>query len=478
MLIVLLTIFEISITVFSVLEVAKGASFHQLNSLHLKYSYIFSEQVDNLTPNRIEMVSLQPIKKAIAKIKLQPEQCLHQINIIDEFLMKQIDTYVALEICKKDIVDANNALNAIKLYEDQRLSNHQLLERLHNASNEFADNSMRFEKPITDTVTFIVNTMVPLVIFISVFNIFFITYMSRSISGAIYNVIKLLTQKNTGNSLAFDINKNVSGEMKELLNAAETRVRDDALTTAINEKLEYLVKKRTEALTQANDELSQFAYRTSHDLKSPITSTKGLAKYIIQDINSGKLSNAKFDAQRIVILMEKLEVLVLDILALTEVDIDSEDVTEINFTEVLIDIKERQSDLIENHPCEIIESIHIDKPIYVSKIRLTQILDNLISNSIKYSNTDKINPFVKIDIQSKNTYCVITISDNGLGIPEDRKDEVFQMFKRFHPKVSFGSGLGMSIVKKHIQKINGEITMKTSSNGSEFIITFPIKVAV
>lgn len=476
MLIVILTIFEISITVFSVLEVAKGASFHNLNSLHLKYSYIFLEQVDNLTPEKIEMFSLQPIKKTIKQIQLQPEKCLDKINVVDELLMKKIGTYVALDICEKDIQDANNALKSIQLYEKKSISTYQLLVSLHKASKEFRDNSRRFEQPITDTVTFIVNTMVPLVIIISVFNILFITYMSRSISGSIHNVIGLLTKKNRGNSLTFDINQNVSGEIKELLHVAQARMRDDALKTEINEKLEYLVERRTEALTQANDELSQFAYRTSHDLKSPITSTKGLARFIIQDIDRGELTNAKNDTQRIINLMEKLEVLVLGILGLTEADADIESTTEIDFKQILAEIDERQSDLIENYRCEVIKNINTDKPVYGSQVRLTQILDNLISNGIKYSNTDKKNAFVKIDIKTESDYCLIVVSDNGLGIPDDRKHEVFQMFKRFHPDVSFGSGLGMSIVKKHVKKMNGEVIMKTSANGSQFTITFPIEV--
>ena len=69
--------------------------------------------------------------------------------------------------------------------------------------------------------------------------------------------------------------------------------------------------------------------------------------------------------------------------------------------------------------------------------------------------------------------CEVCVRDNGLGIDEKYRDKVFGMFQRFHPKVSFGSGLGLYIVLQNVKAIEGEIVYKPLEQGSEFIVTFP-----
>jgi signal transduction histidine kinase len=106
------------------------------------------------------------------------------------------------------------------------------------------------------------------------------------------------------------------------------------------------------------------------------------------------------------------------------------------------------------------------------KVRIVQILENLVSNAIKYSYQNHEQSFVKISVVEETNSYVIQVGDNGLGIPKSRQGEVFQMFKRFHPNVSFGSGLGMAIVKKHVDYMGGTIEMKSSGTGTIFTIVF------
>ena len=108
------------------------------------------------------------------------------------------------------------------------------------------------------------------------------------------------------------------------------------------------------------------------------------------------------------------------------------------------------------------------------KNRFTLILENLISNAIKYQDTDKENSFIKISTYGIGAKLALEVEDNGLGIPEDQQDKLFTMFKRFHPKVSFGSGLGMYMVKNSLDILGGEISFKDSGDGSIFKILIPI----
>jgi len=442
MLIVLLTIFEISLTLWSVFEISNGAKFHQLNLFHLKYATEFSNKVFSLEKDStIDVVELE---KLILDIRQQPIDCLESVNFLNEFIMKQIGTHGAIGICVKDIEDGNRVLLKISEYNDKKISKETFIFELKNAAYAFNESSSLFEKPVTETVLFVMKTMVPLVVGISLFNILFISFMSNTISSSIKSAVDLLKSKNSKESLAEDISKNVSGELKVLLEVAQERIRSEIFVTEINQQLEKLVEQRTESLTRANTELSQFAYRTSHDLKAPLTASKLLTNFIIEDIEAGDIDNAIQDINRIHDQMVKLEDLVMSILSLTEVD----------------SIVDRE--------------IEPDIQFFSCPIRITQILENLISNSLKYRDEKKSElAFIKVSLLGVADTYQLTVEDNGIGIPEDRHKEVFQMFKRFHPQLSFGSGLGLAIVKKHIDYLDGTIQMQTSPGGTKFIITIP-----
>ncbi|WP_299263434.1 HAMP domain-containing sensor histidine kinase [uncultured Psychrosphaera sp.] len=471
MIIVALTFFEINLTLWSIFEVAKGATFHQLNFLHLKYSSIFSNEITNIE-NGSSSISIAQLKFDINNIKQQPIDCLDQVNALNLFMMKQIGTDIALDICKQDIQSANRILAYLDKFSEEIGDRDSLVQELKVASDAFNENSILFEKPIVETVAFIMRTIIPLVIIVSFFNILFITYMSRNIKSSISSVINLLSNPNSKESLDIEIDKNVTGELKTLLDVAKKRVIKELMVIEINQKLESLVEKRTLNLTRANEELAQFAYRVSHDLKAPLTSTKRLAQFIKEDIKDGELNTALNDTDKIISQMIKLEQLVMGILALTEADSSEKELVEIDFESILLELKSTTSELQKDNNCTFIVDINVQKPMKNEKVRIVQILENLVSNAIKYSYQNQEQSFVKTSVLEESDSYVIQVEDNGLGIPKSRQGEVFQMFKRFHPNVSFGSGLGMAIVKKHVDYMGGTIEMKSSGTGTIFTIVF------
>jgi len=131
--------------------------------------------------------------------------------------------------------------------------------------------------------------------------------------------------------------------------------------------------------------------------------------------------------------------------------------------------------------------IHIDElpKIEIAKIEALQIFQNIISNALKYA---KSNVPAEIYIKSEllpatgNLYgtnedcCKITITDNGIGFDESYMNKIFNMFQRLHGKGEYeGTGIGLAIVKKIIEKYNGTITAKSRENeGATFIITLPL----
>ena len=105
--------------------------------------------------------------------------------------------------------------------------------------------------------------------------------------------------------------------------------------------------------------------------------------------------------------------------------------------------------------------------------RISIVLNNLISNSIRYSNPESAKPFVDVDVEISAEQAYIRIKDNGMGIAKEEQDKIFDMFYRVS-KDSQGSGLGLYIVKETVEKLKGKIAIESElGKGTEFNIHIP-----
>jgi signal transduction histidine kinase len=473
MIIVMLTVVEVSITIFSAFEIAKGARFHQLNFLHLKYINQLTKSVKTIKKDAF--VDIDRIKLDVLAIKQQPIDCLQEINVLNKMIMEIIGTHQVVTICERDIEVADEVLASIVRYQREDIEYQQFLVGLNDALYKFNVHSELFEEPIRKTVSFILLTLIPLVLIISLFNIILISYLSRTISSSIHNLTTLLSSKAERDiDLDADLEKNTTSELRALIIAARQRIKSDFLNLENNLELQDIVNTQTASLQQANDELAQFAYRASHDLKSPLSGAKSLAKFVIKDIEAGDFDEASNNANIIYQQMEKLENLVVDILLLAKADIGSEDVNTIDFEQLIVDMEERLAWLMKGNPCVLETSILLSRSVISEKARFAQVIENMVSNSFKYYDKNKKSSYVKCSIFDTNDELIIIVEDNGIGIPEKHHHEVFDMFKRFHIETSVGSGLGMALVKKHIDYLKGIILLESSAKGTTFKITLPM----
>lgn len=242
-----------------------------------------------------------------------------------------------------------------------------------------------------------------------------------------------------------------------------------------NPMVNKIVRDQKE-LAYKNAELTEFSYRVSHDLRAPIVSAIGLAQNTIEAISAKDYKQAELSVLHMKNGLTNLEKLTEDVTELTKMkvkDIPEEYVHFDYITELAIRA-------IENMPhfneVRIEKDIHIHEPILIKRLFLQQILENLISNAIKYSDQNKTDPFVKISAKENNGKLIINIRDNGVGIPTDYQDKIFSMFQRFHPKMSYGSGLGLYLVKQNVQALNGRVYYFGLPEGTEFRIVMPIKI--
>ena len=235
------------------------------------------------------------------------------------------------------------------------------------------------------------------------------------------------------------------------------------------EELEEQRKKAVE-LTQLK---SQFLANMSHELKTPLNSILGLTELISDD--SSTHSKAK-DRLKIVIRNgKKLLSLINNILEFSKIEAGKLDVLKYNFilSEFILEIYTTMEPLVEEKGLdfEIIFNSEYDLLINTDKHKLEQILLNLISNAIKFTDSGKIE--IKVDIIN-NTSLQISVIDSGIGITDENKEVIFNEFEQVNlakRKKHQGAGLGLAICKKYIELIGG--TIETSTNeykGSTFSI--------
>lgn len=220
-------------------------------------------------------------------------------------------------------------------------------------------------------------------------------------------------------------------------------------------------------------ELSQFAYRTSHDIRGPLASITGLCHAILEDLSDGELEEVEENVERIQRLAVRLDRLSGDILALTQADLGRPEAEPVDLRALIEGIHDQfeQTGALRGVRAEA--DVQVPARLMLSRARLSQILENLISNGVKYASPEVAEPWVRTRARLIDHRLVIEISDNGLGIPEGYLPRLFVMFERFHPDVAPGSGLGLPIVKKHVERLGGDIQVQSDQSGTTFTITLP-----
>ena len=233
------------------------------------------------------------------------------------------------------------------------------------------------------------------------------------------------------------------------------------------------VTRSIEALEIANAELTEFSYRISHDLKAPIVSSRGLADAGANAIEKGDYTIAAHAMEHIKKSMLKLEALVGDVLNLTERKLTDAPTEDVDVSEMLDEIMSKISNLPTAKGIDFQIDLDFSQTLNVKRVYLQQTMENFISNAIKYSDPDKDNSFIKITGHLKRGICTLRVTDNGIGIPEMYREQLFGMFKRFHPKHSFGSGLGLYLVKQNALALGGNVNYEPTDDGSCFSVSFP-----
>lgn len=289
--------------------------------------------------------------------------------------------------------------------------------------------------------------------------------MGEAFVEALINPIKDNASKVIGVTLFVrDITQRKRTEQKlRVLN--ETLIQQNQQLAAQEEEL----KATLEELSERNFELDQIMYKTSHDLRSPLSSILGLVNLARMDTEGSQREYLEKIEGRI----KKLDEFIKSMLNYARVSreetgyetVDLKGVTR----ECIQELEYLENFSVVRVSCNFTGT---DTPFINDPVRVKIIIGNIISNAYKYYNP-YVKSTLKIAVNVTPKQAIIVIKDNGIGIRDEYTDKIFDMFYRA-TESSQGSGLGMYIVKQAVEKLNGKIEVKSKfGKGTSITVALP-----
>lgn len=274
-------------------------------------------------------------------------------------------------------------------------------------------------------------------------------------------------------------NRNIKRVNAKLSEAKEVIQEKNFELANKNKELDYQVEKKTadlakanSSLKQVNDELDNFIYKTSHDIRGPLASLKGMCNVALMDVQDPVALDylRKLDATA-----ERLNTILTRLVIINQINNSKLSIERIDFKGVVSDVLllERKKGV----PQELLIIPQIDEDAFIEsdKELVRIVLENLIDNAIKfYNDSDRVKSFVKIYINATpNGGAKVRVIDNGIGISESSPGKLFQMFSRASERSETG-GIGLYITKTATEKIGGKVGLLTTPEGfTEFYVVFP-----
>ena len=269
--------------------------------------------------------------------------------------------------------------------------------------------------------------------------------------------------------------KKTNEEALDLANyEAELELVNSLVEKEVEEKTKDL-KIKSQRLEASNEELSQFAYIASHDLREPLRGINNQTSLIMEDCADKLDDYAIKKMERVQTLSQRMEKLLDDLLFYSRVSRIDLSFDQVNLNDVLDDIRLSIQHRLESENLKLIvpKSLPI---LSCDKARVGEIFRNLIENAYKYNDKDlkevEVSYIMQRDLQDcpeiireemHKHEIVFFVKDNGIGIESDDHKKIFQIFTRLHKKDQFGggSGSGLSLVKKIVERHNGNIWLES-----------------
>ena len=259
-----------------------------------------------------------------------------------------------------------------------------------------------------------------------------------------------------------EVNAELNSEINERLNAEKELQR-------LNETLEQRVAARTAEAEQHAEELEQFAYVTSHDLKAPLRGIANLAAWLEEDLREKLTETTREQLQLLRDRVLRMNALIEGLLEYSRIGKAAQSVVSVDTGELLAEIIDSLSP-----PDGVTIEVAANMPtLHTDRLHLYQVFSNLISNSIKHRRDGQ--GHTAVAVQERGEYYEFTVTDDGPGIAPEYHDRIFMMFQTLAVH-DYGSntGIGLALVKKIVQEHGGSITLESAEGtGATFRFTWP-----
>ncbi|MFZ9503229.1 MAG: tetratricopeptide repeat protein [Cyclobacteriaceae bacterium] len=266
---------------------------------------------------------------------------------------------------------------------------------------------------------------------------------------------------------------------QQLRTAKATIEKQNNALTEINRTLDQRILEKTDELVMANislqrsnDELDNFIYKTSHDIRGPLASLKGIASLALIESKDEEVTKyirmLDQTAEGLIRILTRL----VSISQITHAKLQP---ASIDFRSLLSEVITIQNKRGMSQKIKIDHQIQIGVQLNSDRTLMSIILENLIDNAVKFQNTSgRVEPFVRVEVEQKQDQVRISVVDNGIGVDKSSADRIFQMFVRGSEKSGTG-GLGLYLSRLAVEKLGGQISLHTTEEKwTEFRVEIPL----
>ena len=249
-----------------------------------------------------------------------------------------------------------------------------------------------------------------------------------------------------------------------------------AIISRQNEELQQTVNEQTDFLVSSNESLKEFAYLTSHDLREPLRNISGFMSLVKKHVDTNDINAHRTAIQEYFDYVHKavkqMEELISDIKEYAAINVLEKNFAKVKMTELMQQVRDTLESEILRINAKV--TIQADMPeLNADKTLLFSLIQNLLVNAMKYRRYEE-GSVVQVAYDFRDGDHIFSISDNGIGIPEEYRERIFHVFKRLHGKESKyeGTGLGLAMCKKIVEIHGGRIWVESMVEvGSTFFFT-------
>jgi PAS domain S-box-containing protein len=278
-----------------------------------------------------------------------------------------------------------------------------------------------------------------------------------------------------------DAEGRIIGASKIARDVTERKQMEQALVDARNQlelhaaELEQRVEERTKLLQKTIGELEAFSFSLSHDMRAPLRAIQSFLQIFLEDYGASVDPEGHAVLQKVVSSAKRMDRMVLDLLTFTRLSHEPVVIEPVDVEKVVQDVIRDRPEFDSSHSEILVRSpLH---HVMGNTASLTQCLNNLLTNAVKFV-APGVRPNVYIYSEETDGRVRLFVQDNGIGIPSQDQVKLFGMFQRLQGDKYPGTGIGLAIIRKAVERMNGTVGLESEpSQGTRFWLELPAVTA-